>query len=144
MKELHVFTSAVNDSGSRVLCISPVAALAAAQYLRNQDQRDPSLVQIGKLNQQDNNKFWWRFNGERCNSYLTDRTEDRTPERSTLERTGCATIAVLHELQLLRIHTVATTFQAGSSTVFQVFHDLCLQFKNHSQFFQMVFQIFLI
>ena len=46
-----VRTSAVNDSGSRALCISPVAALAAAQYLRNHDQRDPSLVHIDNLNQ---------------------------------------------------------------------------------------------
>jgi hypothetical protein len=49
-----MFTSAVNDSGSRILCMSPVAALAAAQYLRNHDQRDPSLVQIGNLDREEN------------------------------------------------------------------------------------------
>lgn len=55
-------------------------------------------------------------------SYLTDRIEDHTPEQSTLERMGCATIAVQHELQLLRIHIVAITFPGDFSTVFPVFH----------------------
>jgi hypothetical protein len=38
--------------------MSPVAALAAAQYLRNHDQRDPSLVQIGNLDRVKTNQMF--------------------------------------------------------------------------------------
>ena len=105
----ELLTSAVNDSGNRFLWISPVAALAAAMCLRNHDQRDPSLVQVGNL------KYKW-------NSFLfyTTYRPKRKSQANAINtwKNGLCSSCCSPRTAVSSTRIAATTFRADFSMAF--------------------------